>query len=244
MRLLRKTGPTYLHGWKYLGTGLLMTALLTGAGSSLAQLDKHVPAASAATSGRAAAPGKPLAAKTQVSASKPSWTELTPMQQQTLKPLAASWATLSEAQKRKWLQISKNYSSLPTPDQETMHSRMSEWAALSPQQRAEARLNFGKTKELSKQLSPEEKKAKWESYQALSPEEKQKLAAKASRPAGAAPALKPVAPQKLAVIPSHVAKPELTPVHRQEAPPPAPAAATPIRPVEDPTHGSTTAGSN
>lgn len=83
-----------------------------------------------------------------------------------------------------------------------MHSRMNEWVALSPQQRAEARLNFAKTKELSKQLTPEEKKAKWQTYQALSPEEKQKLAAKAAaRPAGAATAVKPVAPQKLAAVP-------------------------------------------
>ena len=84
-----------------------------------------------------------------------------------------------------------------------MHSRMNEWVALSPAQRTEARLNFAKTKELSKQLTPEEKKAKWEIYQALSPAEKQKLAAKATaRPIGAAPAIKPVAPQKLATVPS------------------------------------------
>jgi hypothetical protein len=131
------------------------------------------------------------------------------MQQQTLKPLASSWVTLSEAHKRKWLEVSKNYPSLPPEGQATMHSRMSEWAALSPQQRAEARLNFAKTKELSKQLTAEEKKAKWETYQALSAEEKQKLAAKAPpRPTGAAPAVKPVAPQKLATLPARSVKPE------------------------------------
>ena len=90
-----------------------------------------------------------------------------------------------------------------------MHSRMNEWVALSPEQRAEARLNFGKTKELSKQLTAEEKKAKWETYQALSAEEKQKLAAKAlPRPIGAAPAVKPVASQKLTTLPARSVKPE------------------------------------
>ncbi len=134
------------------------------------------------------------------------------MQQQTLKPLAASWNTLSEPQKRKWLEISKNYHSLPPEGQATMHSRMNEWVALSPQQRAEARLNFAKTKELSKQLTPEEKQAKWQTYQALSPEEKQKLAAKSTtRPVGAAPAVKPVPPQKLAAVPPHGTKPEPKP---------------------------------
>ncbi len=141
--------------------------------------------------------------------SKPTWAELTPMQQQTLKPLASSWVTLTAAQKRKWLEVSKNYPSLPPEGQATMHSRMNEWVALSPAQRAEARLNFAKTKELSKQLTAEEKKAKWETYQALSAEEKQKLAAKAPpRPTGAAPAVKPVAAQKLATLPARSVKPE------------------------------------
>jgi Protein of unknown function (DUF3106) len=136
--------------------------------------------------------------------SHPFWPELTPTQQQALAPLASSWNSLSEAQKRKWLNISKNYATLPPEGQTTMHSRMNEWVALSPQQRAQARLNFGKSKELSKELTSEEKKAKWQTYQALSAEEKQKLAAKASpKPAGAATALKPVAPQKLAAVPPH-----------------------------------------
>lgn len=146
------------------------------------------------------------------------------MQQQTLKPLAPSWNTLGEPQKRKWLEISKNYHSLPPEGQATMHSRMNEWVALSPQQRAEARLNFAKTKELSKQLTPEEKKAKWQTYQALSLEEKQKLAAKSTtRPVGAAPAVKPVSPQKLAAVPPHGTRSE-----------PKPAVKT------DPTQGSLT----
>ena len=86
-----------------------------------------------------------------------------------------------------------------------MHSRMNEWVDMSPQQRAAARLNFAKTKELSKQLTPDEKKAKWETYQALSPEEKAKLAAKATpKPTGAATAVKPVPTQKLAVTPKSV----------------------------------------
>jgi Protein of unknown function (DUF3106) len=239
--LLGKIRLRQVLDWKILGGSVFCGVLLASAGSCFAQLDKPATPASAANAGKASTVAKPATSKAALAASKPSWTDLTPMQQQTLKPLAASWASLSEAQKRKWLQVSKNYASLPAAGQETMHSRMSEWAALSSQQRAEARLNFGKTKELSKQLSPEEKKAKWETYQALSPEEKQKLAARASRPAGAAPALKPVAPQKLAVVPLHSVKPEVSPVPRQDAPP---AAAPVTRPAEDPTHGSTTAGSN
>ena len=133
-------------------------------------------------------------------ASKPNWAELNPRQQQSLKPLAASWNGISAAQKRKWLEVSKSYPNLAAADQVVMHSRMNEWVAMSPQQRAAARLNFAKTKELSNQLTADEKKAKWQTYQALSPEEKARLAANATpKPAGAATAVKPVAPQKLAV---------------------------------------------
>ena len=135
---------------------------------------------------------------------KPYWSDLTPVQQQALKPLAMSWNTISDAQKRKWLEISKNYVTLPPADQATMHSRMNEWVTLSPQQRAQARLNFAKTNELSKQLTPDEKKAKWDSYQALSPEEKEKLVAKGTpKTTGAATAVKPVSPQKLVVVPKN-----------------------------------------
>ena len=153
----------------------------------------------------------------------PSWAELTPLQQQALAPLASSWnTTMSEAQKRKWLALSKNYGSLPPEDQATLNSRMNEWVALSPQQRAQARLNFGKTRELSRQLTPEEKKARWEAYQALSPEEKQQLAAKGSpNPAGAATAVKPVPPQKLAIVPLHAAKPGARLEPKVTAPPAA-----------------------
>ena len=148
----------------------------------------------------AAAP-KPAAAV----APKSGWSELSPLQQQNLKPLAATWGSISDPQKRKWLEISKSYPNLPAADQAVMHSRMNEWVAMSPQQRAAARLNFAKTKELSGQLTADEKKAKWQTYQSLSPEEKAKLASKAApKPVGAATAVKPVAPQKLAVTPKAV----------------------------------------
>ena len=78
---------------------------------------------------------------------------------------------------------------------------MTEWAALSPQQRTQARLNFGE----AQQLSADDKKAKWEAYQALPPEEKRKLAAGATAakppPPPTAPAVQPVPQQKLATIP-------------------------------------------
>lgn len=162
----------------------------------IAALSTAVLMASAGVSAQAVpvAPSAPVA-------SKPLWTELTPAQQQALKPLEQNWGGISEGQKRKWLEISKNYASMAAPDRETLHSRMNEWVDLSPQQRSAARLNFGKTQELARELTAEEKKAKWEQYQALSPEEKQKLASTGTtRQSGAAAAIKPVEPQKLAPV--------------------------------------------
>lgn len=148
---------------------------------------------------------KPAKAPLAVATSKPAWKELSLKQQERLKPLAASWNAMNEVQKRKWLEVSKNYPNLSIADQVVMHSRMNDWATMSSEQRAAARLNFAKTKELSKALTPDEKKAKWQTYLALSPEEKGKLAANATpKPTGAATAVKPVAPQKLAVTPKGV----------------------------------------
>lgn len=132
------------------------------------------------------------------SSSKPAWQDLTPVQQVSLKPLAANWNTLGASQKRKWIALAQNYPSLAPAEQLKLHSRMTEWVSLSQQQRAQARLNFAQ----AKQLTPDEKAATWKAYQELSPEEKQKLAtASVSKPVGAAAAAKPVPAQKLATVP-------------------------------------------
>ncbi len=135
--------------------------------------------------------------------SGPAWAALTPLQRQALAPLASTWDKLNAGQQRKWLEVSRNYPALPPTDQAKMHGRMSEWVALSARERSAARLNFAATTEIAKELSPQEKKAKWDAYQALSQDERKKLAEQASRPrVGAAPATRPVAPQKLAALPS------------------------------------------
>lgn len=130
----------------------------------------------------------------------PTWAELTPPQQQALAPLASTWRSLGEAHKRKWLALSENFSTMSPPEQAVLHSRMTEWAALSVQQRNAARLNYAETRK----VAPSEKRAKWEAYQALPPEEKRRLAGKAAAkptPPGTALAVKPVPQQQLAKVP-------------------------------------------
>ena len=128
---------------------------------------------------------------------RPTWRELSPAQQQALSPLATHWDRLSEERKRKWLVISKNFSSLSPAEQVKLHRRMNEWVGLSQQQRVQARQNFSEIKK----LSPEQKAAEWEAYQALSAEERRKLATQAPpKPTGLAVG-RPGAQPKLTSVP-------------------------------------------
>ena len=146
----------------------------------------------------------------------PAWSALSTPQQQALQPLTKLWPAMSAAQKRKWLAISQNFVQLSDQEQITIQSRMQEWAALSPQQRSVARLNYAG----AQQLPVEDKRAKWEAYQALSPEEKQKLAAQQTRPVGGgALAIKPVASEKLASPPSANANKTLPRIASNQAAP-------------------------
>ena len=71
---------------------------------------------------------------------------------------------------------------------------MTEWANLTPAQRTQARLNFGEVRK----VPADEKRAKWEEYQALPEEERARLASERPKPpAGAAPALRPVPAERL-----------------------------------------------
>jgi hypothetical protein len=149
----------------------------------------------------AAQPGAGAAATAPVAKpalSKPLWRELTLRQQRALEPLAANWDELTEAHKLKWLAMSRNYAELSPTEQETLHSRMTDWSRLSNQQREQARQNFAAVK----QVPPDVRKAKWEAYQALSEEEKRQLAANA-KPAQAPGAAAPLRPgsQKFAPVP-------------------------------------------
>lgn len=128
----------------------------------------------------------------------PAWSQLSPEQRTALAPLARTWDQFNEGHKRKWIVLAQNFSHLSPAEQAKLRSRMTEWAALSPRQRTDARLNFGELQ----RIPPDDKKAKWEAYQALSPEEKRKLAAGASRkPPATAAAVKPVPAQKLTTVP-------------------------------------------
>lgn len=132
----------------------------------------------------------------------PGWETLTTPQKLALYPLAERWALISESQKRRWLALAANFSSLPEEEQAKFHERMTDWASLSAQQRNQARLNYAVTN----RLAPDDKRAQWEAYQALTDDERRALAALAvPKPKGAATALHPVSPKKLAQVPAATA---------------------------------------
>ncbi|PUE15026.1 DUF3106 domain-containing protein [Limnohabitans sp. MMS-10A-178] len=122
------------------------------------------------------------------------WQNLTQSQKKALAPLAPHWAQISLAQRNKWLVMSNNFDNLSPREQATLHNRMADWAALSPQQRAQARLSFNETKT----LGSDQKKSQWEAYQALSQDDRKKLAAQqTTKIQGAATASQAPSPQKV-----------------------------------------------
>ncbi|TFZ04719.1 DUF3106 domain-containing protein [Ramlibacter rhizophilus] len=156
-----------------------------------------------------------------------AWAALSRENRRALAPLASNWSRLSDAQRRKWLALAHNFGSLSPAEQATLQARMSEWIALSPQQRAQARLNFGE----ARQLPADERKAKWEAYQALPPDEKRRLAETARpRTPGTASPVRPVPADKLVTVP-RAAAPSGKPARIVTLPAPEPALPPPPQPA-------------
>ena len=65
-----------------------------------------------------------------------------------------------------------NFADLPAKDQEKLQQRMNQWASLSAQERAQARVIFSQVQ----QLSGDDRLSKWQAYQALEPSQKNQLA--------------------------------------------------------------------
>ena len=144
-------------------------------------------------------------------ATGPTWESLSGRQRAALEPLAERWNHISAVQKRRWLAIAQTFHGLSPQEQATLHSRMADWANLSAQQRSQARLNYAR----AQRLTPDDKRAQWEAYQALTEAERRMLADEATiSPQGAATAIRPVAPQKLAQVPAAT----VAPVNRPNPP--------------------------
>jgi hypothetical protein len=121
----------------------------------------------------------------------PSWQALTAQQRATLAPLQNDWASIDGPRKAKWLDIAARYPKLPPSEQQRLQARMTEWARMTPSERARARLNYQEVKQLPNQ----ERQDRWQAYQALPEDQRQALASRGkggaqpkAAPSGAKPA--------------------------------------------------------
>ncbi len=135
-------------------------------------------AASVVAAAFAAAAPESAAVPTSAAEAKPTWADLTPSQRSTLAPLQQQWSTIDANRKAKWLVVAQRFPSLPAAERERVQARMAEWVRLSPIERGRARQTFQELRS----LPVDDRQALWEAYNALPPEQKQELAARA-RPA-------------------------------------------------------------
>lgn len=135
-----------------------------------------------------AAPAAPASASSLVSAKAAvseqgiRWNELKPAQQVVLAPLKQDWARIDGPRKMKWVEIAARFPKLSAEEQSRIQGRMVAWTKLTPQERGQARINFQE----AKQLPAQDRKARWDAYQALTPEQRSQLAARAAPAASSA----------------------------------------------------------
>lgn len=159
---------------------------LVGATASIASLAlvgvgllgvPNISSAQGSTTAPLRASSKPAAAEQGL-----RWLQLKPAQQVVLKPLEPDWPGIGAQRKQKWLELATRFPKMSPTEQGRVQARMVEWAKLTPMERGQARVNFQE----AKQLPVQDRQARWDAYQALTPEQKRELAARAA-PAAANP---------------------------------------------------------
>jgi hypothetical protein len=113
----------------------------------------------------------------------PAWAELTPAQRTALAPLQHEWNDLGPERRAKWLEVAARYPRMSEAERGRMQARMEAWSRMSPQERGQTRLRY----QQAQAVPPQERQARWEEYQALSPEQRHQLANRSAGKAEAAP---------------------------------------------------------
>lgn len=164
------------------------------------------------------------AAQSLVGPSRSEWSSLSAGQRSALGPLERDWGSMSPAQQQKWLEVANRYPKLPADERARLTQRMTDWARLSPQDRARARLNYQE----ARQASRGDRQQYWAEYNALPAEQRRALAergrgspAPAAPTAGSArPAAQPVGPtviQRGAGATTNLVSKQPTPPLQQQA---------------------------
>jgi hypothetical protein len=100
-----------------------------------------------------------------------SWNSLDPGRRAALEPLRDNWTRLSPDQQQKWLAIADRFDRLPPAERERLQRRMDSWVQLSPGERDRARQNYQE----SRRFDGDDRRARWEAYQALPPEQRREF---------------------------------------------------------------------
>ena len=106
----------------------------------------------------------------------PRWQKLRPAQRDALKPLQQEWSGIDASSKQKWIQLADRMPDMHAEERSRVQDRMSDWAKLTPAERGQARLRYQE----AKQVPPSDRRSRWDAYQALPPEQKNELAARAA----------------------------------------------------------------
>lgn len=104
------------------------------------------------------------------------WQRLSADQREALRPLEREWPAIDAQRKQKWLTLAARFKTLGPEEQARITERMSEWTRLTPSERGQARLRF----EESRQVPVPDRNARWEAYQALPLDSRQRFAARAA----------------------------------------------------------------
>jgi hypothetical protein len=104
------------------------------------------------------------------------WDSLTADQRETLTPLQREWPSIDALRKQKWIALASRFRTLSPTEQARITARMSEWARLTPSERGQARLRF----EEARSVPAPDRNARWQAYQALPPDARQRLAERAA----------------------------------------------------------------
>jgi hypothetical protein len=108
-----------------------------------------------------------------------AWAELSAAQQQALAPLRPTWSTIDTQRRQKWIEVADRLPKMPTDERLRVQQRMAAWAAMSPTERARARVQFQETR----RIGADERQERWQAYQALPTDERERLARQAQQAA-------------------------------------------------------------
>ena len=179
--------PARIARHRATSTAATVVALVFAVGIATALAQGAAPVAPVAAPSRAtvATPSPPTSPSTAALRNEEGvrWQKLKPAQREALKPLQQEWSEIDAPRKQKWIDLADRMPSMPADERARVQTRMSEWARLTPNERGQARLRFQE----AKQIPATDRVTRWEAYQALPPEQKKALAARAApaRPASA-----------------------------------------------------------